>query len=143
MSLTPPTLARRLTTICGAVAALGASASGQAERWTDIGDQKYGMNSRIDLDSLEREGPNVTYTLEFTFSRTRAGLVRILSTAVIDCQQRQRKLKELVQFRADGSSSTMSVDRDWLKFPPGSLTEKVHRMVCSKRAGADSVVSPG
>ena len=100
-----------------------------AERWHDL--KKVNRTaSRIDLDSLKREGNLVTYRAEFIVTLPNL-TKRYISTAVIDCENGKRKGIESEQFRADGSIYKGSTDMGWRTIQPDTISSEIRQFICS------------
>lgn len=131
MTMRPPLMACRFVAGSLLVACVTFAVPANAGRWHNL-EPANGVEGRIDLDSLQREGSNVTYRAEFTMLRPNSNTKRAISTAVIDCDKGQRKGLVVEQFLSDGTSRKGSIDTGWKAIRAGSITAKVRELVCGR-----------
>ena len=91
------------------------AAPANAERWQDRVDNDR-ITTRLDLDSIKREGDLLTYRMEMTYKTPSIYVGRRgISTSVIDCRTNMRKHIATETHFPDGSVRKTDGANLWMK----------------------------
>jgi len=114
-----------------AAAAIALPGPASAQSWHDLVKSDR-FDASVDMQSLRRDGPNVTYQALFRKIDTGSAEKRtVRATATINCQTHERTLVSSERRLHDGSTRSGSAAPNWSRIAPGSLTHKIEQLVCA------------
>ena len=111
------------------VAALVVASPAGARGWRSISKAPYGEFS-VDPQSATWVGRVVTYQTLYQLANPRGKLDHTISKATIDCKLRRRKGKYATEYNRDGKKHGGSIDGGWRPIYPGSVSNKIRRLLC-------------
>jgi len=111
---------------------VGISGTANAERWQDRVDNDR-IKTRLDLDSIRRDGDLLTYRVEFTRKQPPIYVGRRdISNSVIDCRTKMRKHVSTETHFPDGTVRKTDGANLWIKVRDGDFGTGVRNDHCGK-----------
>ena len=104
----------------------------RAERWQDRVDNDR-IKTRLDLDSIKRDGDLLTYRMEMTHTTPPIFVGRrVISTSVIDCRTNMRKHIAAETHFPDGTVRKTAGANLWMKLKDLDFGAGVRNEYCGK-----------
>lgn len=108
------------------------SVTASAERWQDQVDNDR-IKTRLDLDSIKRDGDLLTYRMEMTYKTPPIYVGRrIISTSMIDCRTNMRKHIATETHFPDGTVRKTDGANIWMKLKETDFGTGVRNEHCRK-----------
>lgn len=109
------------------------SVTASAERWQDRVDNDR-IKTRLDLDSIKRDGDLLTYRMEMTYKTPPIYVGRrIISTSMMDCRENLRKPIAVAIHFPDGTIRKSAGANRWMKLKEMDFGTGVRNEHCRTR----------
>lgn len=121
----------RLLLRTGLFPLIAMSVEADATDWAHVGRSESGSVIYVDVDSIERDGPVVTYWTRTDSSHDKTDKAMESKTlSKIHCKNRLRTELYVVEYYRNGTSHSGDISGEWHPIVPGSVSDGKWRYLC-------------